>query len=255
MVFSTWWSWLLVILVLGTVAMILFAGRRGVKDPGAVAGHGMVRTTRRIAWIFVAVSAIAGLAEIIRTIWQDVVTVKLPVQQFWPTLPDNVTMETPLAPVEYGGFTWAMVGVSGLELDARLMLAGAVLSQVALAVVVGLTVVRLCSSLLCGTLFAPQLVRTMQQLAGVTLLAGIAWQVFQTIGGSIASEQVLGAAGWRLSSETITYTDIQSIIGLPSVSYAWEFNFWPVGAALALIVLAELFRQGNKVQKDTAGLV
>ncbi|MDD0859259.1 hypothetical protein NHF46_19100 [Arthrobacter alpinus] len=70
MVFSTWWSWLIVVAVLAVVAMILFMGRRTVKDPEAVAGGMMVRATRRIAWLYVAACVVGGLSAAVTTVWE-----------------------------------------------------------------------------------------------------------------------------------------------------------------------------------------
>lgn len=261
MVLSTGWSWLLVVLVLAVVAMILLAPRRNAgkppetPDPEAIAGGTMVRATRRIAWLYVAACVLGGLVSTVETLWGDAVTVKLPVAEFWPTLPDSVTIQTPLAAVEAGGFTWATVSASGLDLQTRLMLSGAVLAQAALAVVAGLVIIKLCTSVMNKTLFGPRLIRGAQQLAGVVFLGGLVWQACQIFGGTMAAEQLLGANAWGISGDTIPWTDIHNIVGLPSVAYSWEFNFWPIGVALVLLVLAELFRQGSKVQKDAAGLV
>ncbi|MEV8145651.1 hypothetical protein [Specibacter sp. NPDC078709] len=254
MAFSMW-SWLLVVAVLAIVALILFAGRSSVKDPEAVAGGGMVRATRRIAWLYVAGCVVGGLTAMVSTVWGDSVTVKLPVQEFWPALPGTVTIDTPLATVESGGFTWANVSVSGLTIATRLMLAGAVVAQSALAVGAGLVIIKLCTSVMNRTLFVPALVKGVQIIAGVVFMGGTIWQACQIFGGSMAAEQVLGANAWELSGETIAWTDIHNIVGMPSVAYFWEFNFWPIGVALVLMVLAELFRQGSKVQKDAAGLI
>lgn len=255
MVFSTWWSWLLVILVLGIVVLVLFGGRRGPKDPDAVAGSGMVRATRRIAWLYVAFCIVGGLIAAGVTLWGREVEVRLPVAEFWPTLPANITLETPLAAVQSGGFSWAQVSVSGLGMETRLMLTGAIVVQGILAVVAGLVIINLCTAITNQTFFVPQLVKGVQQLAGVVLLGGMLWQGFEIFGGSMAAEQVLGATAWRQTAETIVWTDIHNIVGMPGIGYAWEFNFWPIGASLVLMVVAELFRQGSRVQKDAAGLV
>lgn len=66
---------------------------------------------------------------------------------------------------------------------------------------------------------------------------------------------MLGATAWSVDGQTIEWTDIHTIIGLPSLSNEWQVNLWPIGVALALVVLAELFRHGSKVQQDVAGLI
>ncbi|WP_129587157.1 DUF2975 domain-containing protein [Arthrobacter alpinus] len=255
MVFSTWWSWLIVVAVLAVVAMILFMGRRTVKDPEAVAGGMMVRATRRIAWLYVAACVVGGLSAAVTTVWGDAVTVRLPVEEFWPSLPESVEVQTPLAMVRGGGFTWADVSVSGLAMQTRIMLMVAALAQTVLFAVAGLVIIRMCSSVMNKTLFGSKLVRGVQQVAGVVMLGGMVWQIAQIFGGTMAANEVLGATAWGMSGATIEWTDLHDIIGLPQIAYSWEFNFWPIGIALVLMVLAELFRQGSKVQKDTAGLI
>lgn len=255
MVLSTWWSWLLALIVLSVVALILLSGRTTAKDSEAIGGGAMVRITRRIAWLYVAVCGVGALVAAAETLWGAAVTLRLPVAEFWPKLPESVTIQTPLATVESGGFTWATVSVSGLDVQARLMLTGAVLAQAALAVVAGLAIIKLCTAVMNKTLFAPRLITGVRQVAGVVLIGGLVWQGCQIFGGTMAAEQVLGATAWGQAGETIAWTDIHTMVGLPSVAYSWEFNFWPVGVALVLMVLAELFRQGSKVQQDAAGLV
>ncbi|ALE07104.1 hypothetical protein AL755_19220 [Arthrobacter sp. ERGS1:01] len=243
------------LVVLSVVALILFSGRTMAKDSDAVAGGTMVRLTRRIAWLYVAICGVGALVATAETLWDAAVTVRLPVAEFWPKLPETVTIQTPLATVESGGFAWANVSVSGLDVQARLMLTGAVLAQAALAVVAGLVIIKLCTAVMNKTLFAPRLTKGVQQVAGVVLVGGLVWQGCQIFGGTMAAEQVLGATAWGQAGETIAWTDIHTMVGLPSVAYSWEFNFWPVGVALVLMVLAELFRQGSKVQQGATGLV
>lgn len=255
MVLATWWSWLLVVVVLAVVVIILFAGRGTANDPEAVAGGKMVRATRRIAWVYVAACVVGGLTAAATALWGTAVTVRLPVQEFWPSLPNTVEIQTPLAVVEAGGFTWADVSVSGLTTQTRIMLMVAGLAQTVMFAVVGLVIIRMCSSVMNKTLFGPKLVRGVQQVAGVVMLGGLVWQIAQIFGGTMAADEVLGASAWGMSGETIVWTDLHDIVGMPSVAYSWEFNFWPFGIALMLMVLAELFRQGSKVQKDAAGLI
>ena len=250
----TWWLMMLTVLGLGVAGMLYFIRWRGA-DPQTTEGNKVAKVTRVVAWIYVAACTVGGLTNAATTLWDQNITMVLPVKQFWPVLPENVDIQTPLAVVESGGFSQAVVSVSGLDQAARLWLAGANLAQAAVAVGVGLVIVRLCTSVMNRSLFAPSLVRGVRQVAGVVLLGGMLGQGFQLVGGSIGAHQVLGATAWGQTGETIPWNDIHNIIGLPSVAYEWEFSFWPVGIALVLMVLAELFRLGSKVQKDAEGLV
>ncbi|MHA7175343.1 hypothetical protein ACX80D_01680 [Arthrobacter sp. Sr24] len=253
----SFWVFVVAIGLLGVAGLVYFSVKRG-KGPEATESTEALKVakiTRIVALLYVAGCTLGGLLQAATTLWGPNVTVDLPVEQFWPVLPENADIQTPLASVVDGGFTQATVSVDGLDIFARLWLAGAVLLEAAMAVMVGLIIARMCVALIHQTLFGTKLVRGMRQVAGVVLLGGVLGQICQLVGGTLASHQVLGATVWELSSETIAWTDIHNIVGMPSVAYHWEFNFWPIGIALALMVVAELFRQGSKVQKDAAGLI
>lgn len=81
-----------------------------------------------------------------------------------------------------------------------------------------------------GTFFAPQLVRGFRPVAAVVLV-GV---------GDGRRNHLMGRH--------------PQVIGLPFLSNEWHINFWAIGVALALVVLAELFRHGSKVQQGSAGL-
>lgn len=254
MVFPEWVSLVLVVLVLGTVALILFA-RRNNTHPSGIPGFRAAAVTRLIAWVVGGASVLGAFSAVGAVFTGGPVTVQLPVREFWPALPETVDMQTPLAVVQGGGFTQANVSVSGLDSAAGLWLAGAAVAQAAVAVVAALVVARLCTALMKGSFFAPQLVRGIRQVAAVVLVGGLGWQLCQNVGGALAGQQVLGATAWGMGGESIVWTDIHNIIGLPSVTNEWQLNLWPIGVALALLVLAELFRHGSRVQKDAAGLI
>lgn len=253
---ATWWTVVVVILLLGVGLMVYFARNKGA-DPQATEGLKAAKVTRIVALLVAMTFAVGGLSTSFATLWGPDVTVQLPVEQFWPAIPAGVDLQTPLATVVAGGFTQATVSVNGLDTPARLWLAGAALLQALVGVTAGLIIARLCTAVLQRTLFGPQLIRGLRQVAGVVLLGGLGWQACQIVGGTLASEQVLGATSWSIDQATVgaDWTDLHQIMGLPSVVTSWEVNFWPIGGALAIFVLAELFRQGNKVQKEVAGLI
>ena len=250
----TFWIAMAVLVAVGAAAVMLVSWRLG-PDPEAMTGVRVAKVTRLVAWLYAATCTVGGVSAAASTLWGRDVTVKLPVQQFWPKLPDSVNIQTPLAVVEAGGFSQAEVSASGLDMVTRLWLAGGVLTQMAVAVVVGLVVATVCTSLMKKSFFAPKLVRGVRRVAAVVLVGGLGWQVCQIFGGTLAAERVLGATAWGQTGESVAWTDLHTIIGLPSVAYEWEFNFWPIAVALVLVVLAELFRHGSKVQEDAVGLV
>src|SRR5690606_35448989 len=144
--------------------------------------------------------------SVISTLISDAVQVAMPVGQFWPQTHPWVTIEQgPTAFVAEGGFSMADVTVSGLGMDARILLAAGHALQVLTLTVIAIVVVLLCHRLLNGMAFKPVLSRSINITAIAIAAGGVLWQVCFWIGGSIASTQVLTVTGWlshELSSDS-----------------------------------------------------
>lgn len=206
------------------------------------------------------VARIATAGTILFTGWQLIsdftsrtVNVTIPVQQFWPELPAGGKLLGPTAHVLSGGFTDAAVSVSGLDVAARSWLAASSLLQGATIAILAITVATLCSTVLKGQPFRPTLTRGIRVTAFAIMFGGIGWQLCSGIGRSLAAQQVL-----RLNSAEFTNKidfDLATITGFPSPGFDGSIDLWPIWAGLAFFALAAAFRYGERLQRDTEGLV
>ncbi|MGO4383239.1 hypothetical protein [Specibacter sp. RAF43] len=232
------------IVLVGLAVLFTILRRRGGADPThdgyrATTVTRVAKVTRAVAFLFVAVSTVGAASEVAANSFSPMVRVTLPVREFWPATPAGVELYNQHAQVVGGGFTQAVVSVHGLDLATRIWLTAGTLLQCAVGVIVGLLIADLCLGVLNKTLFRPGLIRGIRRIAVTVLAGGIAWQLCHLVGGNLAARQVLGASGQD--------------IGLPTAGFAWDINFWPIGAAMVLFVLAAAFRHGGMVPKDAAG--
>jgi hypothetical protein len=112
-------------------------------------GFGVVLLTRVIAWISIAGVALYTVSTVVSDLTSRSISLRLPVYEFWPTLPAGATIISgPTAEVTGGGFTSAEVYVSGLDTAARAWLAGSSLLQGATIIMIAIVVVTLSSTIL-----------------------------------------------------------------------------------------------------------
>lgn len=90
-----------------------------------------------------------------------------------------------------------------------------------------------------GRPFAARVGTTLGVLAIVVLVVGLARDLVEPIGQTLAANAVLPDEGPLSAPGVFTLT----------------VQFWPFAAALALAALAAVFRHGFRLQKDTEGLV
>lgn len=256
MVGLTWWSVLAVLGLLGAVAALVVVNRRSATSVGSDVGlTRAVRVTRVIAIAYAALTVIGSIASIVPTLINDTVTVRLPVKQFWPSLPNTAEVTGTTADVVGGGFDHAMVVVAGLDTATRVWLAAGNVLQGATNVVIGVVVAVLCTSVIRQNPFRPALTGGINLTAAAIIVGGLGWQVCDAIAGGLAASQVLRATGWSVDVAEIDWMDMREIIGLPSEGYGWTLDFWPIWGGLALFAVAAVFRYGQELQKDADGLV
>lgn len=218
--------------------------------------------SRFVAIAYAALTLVFTVITVVTTLVSDAVDVTIPVGTFWPEPHPGVTIDQgPTASVISGGFASADVTVSGLGTDARLLLAGGHTLQGLTFTVIAIVVALLCHRLLNGMAFRPVLSRSINVAAATIAAGGILWQVCFWIGGSIASTQVLTVTGWQ--SHESQADDLGALTpdfdpfatGLPDPTFALSVEFWPLFLGLALAAVAAAFRYGERLQRDTEGLV
>ena len=183
----------------------------------------------------------------------DTVEVALPTETFWPVLPEGVEM-FPGGDARFvgGGFTEALASVTGLGLATRALLAAGTLVQGLTQLAVTAAVHLLATRLLSGEPFQPAMSRAISLTAAALIAGGLLWQVLFGVGEFMAARQVLEAGGWAWT-EDLGLED-PSVL-LPQPRLALTIEFWPIFTGMALAAVAAAFRHGERLQRDTAGLV
>ncbi len=246
-------SWLVILLIVSV--LIVAAGSIYLIRTGRGKGDRPdLIVTRFGAIAFAVLTAIGTTVAVIQTLVAEHVAVSLPVSTFWPNLHPTVEItDGPTAEVVGGGFEVAEVTIAGLSTDARLLLAGGHALQGLTFVIIGVMVAILCHRLLAGDPFRRMLSRAMTVSAVSIAIGGLAWQVLFQLGGLAASTQVLLVTGWNAGDVVMQDPDIG--IGWPEPYMGFTLEFWPLFLALPLVAVAIAFRYGERLQRDTEGLV
>lgn len=243
---------LVVILIVGTILAFALATakkQRAGQDPTT-----LVRVTRVVAVVWAVVAVIGAAVALLTALLAPGVAITMPIREFWPQLPDTVTLDVDTARRVSGGFTEVTLTVEGLDATTRVLWA---VSQAITWVVPGfvaLFVAVTCSRLLSGAAFTPVVAKMAVTTGAVIALGGVAAQVMGDIAGSIASMQLFGAKGGGWEGD---FPGIDNVFDawLPSATLQISFPFWPIAIGLAFAVLAAVLRYGSRLQRDTEGLV
>ena len=241
-----------VLLAILVIALVVRHRRR--RTPASTSTTLVV--TRFVAIAYAALTLVFTVISVVATLISEAVEVSIPVTRFWPEPYPWITIEQgPSASVTDGGFFLAEVTAVGLGTDARLLLAAGHALQGLTLTVIAVTVALLCHRLLDGMPFRPVLSRTVNVAAVAIAVGGLLWQVCFWIGGSIASAQVLSVTGWTSDDPRAQDPSFDFATGLPEPTFAMTIDFWPLFLGLALAAVAAAFRYGERLQRDTEGLV
>ncbi|BDV29560.1 hypothetical protein [Microbacterium terricola] len=242
-----------VLLLVGVIVLFARAGLRRGRAAGSDSSSPVVSVTLSLAAIWAGFAVIGAAIAVLTTLLQPQVQITVPVQEFWPALPEGTVVEGTPATRVGGGFTSAGLLVDGLSTGARVCWAiSQALGWLVPGAIAGLIAVA-CFQLLAGRAFAPVVARMAMVTAVVVMVGGIAAQVLGDIAGSMAAAEVLQ---W-------TSAEYEEVAGIEDVLQAWwpqpgfgiTFPFWPIAAGLAFAALAAVFRYGSALQRDTEGLV
>jgi len=231
------WSIGIYLLVVAAIAGVVFwvARRRGSRTA-------VISVTLSIAGMWVALFVIAAPFALSQTLGGDPVWLQnLPIALDSPEglscgMPGAVTgpaLECISGSMVSGSFV-------GLTVGPRLLIAAGQLCAAVLSAAPAAAIGVICFQLLRGEPFARVASRTLFVSAIVVLVAGIAADLTTAIGTGLAVAEVLPIDGLSSSIEP---------------RFTLTVQLWPFGAALALAALAGVFRYGERLQRDTAGLV
>lgn len=242
--------WIGVAVILGLVIAFVAAARRARRtgDPSP-----LVSVTLSVSALWAAVCVIAATIVVLTTLMQEDVRITVPVQEFWPQLPDGTVVEGPTATRVGGGFVTAEILATGLSTAVRVCWAiGQGLGILVPGVIAALIAIA-CFQLIAGRTFAPVVSRMAWITAAVVAAGGVTAQVLNDVAGTMAAAQILTWSSGRY----------EEVAGIEDVFHAWlpragfeiTFPFWPLAAGLAFAALAIILRHGSRLQRDTEGLV
>lgn len=239
-------------LVLVALAATLVSLAR--RDPSGRDDTATLKVVRVGALVYGAVVLVATAVAVVGQLASDVVEVVLPTAPFWPWVPSEVEIlpAEGAASIVGGGFTEALVSLEGLSMNARVLLALGSLAQGLTQLAVTAAVYVLAKRLLEGEPFQPVLSRTVMVAAVAMVIGGLLWQVCFSLGESMAAREALTIEGW-------SYPDALGLedptLLLPQPTLGLTIEFWPIFTGMALAAVAAAFRHGERLQRDTSGLV
>ncbi len=111
----------------------------------------------------------------------------------------------------------------------------------------------LAARLVRGNPFGRVLSQTAFGTATAIGIGGILWQVCSGVGGLLVSTQVLRVTGWSIDDSDLVRDSLNEI-GWPFPADGFSIDFWPIGAALAIVAGGIAFRYGETIQADAKRL-
>lgn len=250
----------LVFVAVASVAVLVVAlVRHRTRSADAPPSVGPLRWAFGTAVVLILLAVVGTLISVIEAVFGESVTVTVPVQRFRPLVDPTVTELQVDADAALGspGFTEGVFLVSGLDAAARAWLAVGHAVTGALVIVILVLIARLIRQAMDEEPFREPISHLMARSGAVLAIGTVIGQIALGVGGSLASAQLFQPTSW-VSEGTLSPLYERSglsPIGLPESTFAFDVEFWPIGVGLALIVVAGIMSRGERLQRDTAGLV
>lgn len=240
---------LVLLVMLGFVVLLVAGvGRRRRADSSSTDAARPPLLPRLVAGgaiVGALLSIVGGLIAIVSAFAAERLTLAVPVVAQIEVPPSELVATDARIESGYVSLADAQVTASGLDIETRVWFALGVLLSTVVMTTVLIVIARLAQQSIASVPFEARLHRLLL-IAGGTLAIG-----------SVLSQICLATAG------SLAQTQLFSLVGEPSAGGAgfdiglgpWVVELWPVGVGLVLIVAAGLIRNGERLQRDTTGLV
>jgi len=240
----------LVLMVVGAIIGLFTAG-----------SNALVRVVEVACLITIAAATLSAAIGLGRSLLTNTTTFEVPLTVHVPDVRiPGLMIVKPSAVIVSGGADRATITVTGLSWLSRILLASGSLVQVAVTIVIAVVVLRLARNVRAGKPF-DGLSRSLIQCGVVLFVGALLWSVGGGIGSYAAGREALEIHGWGADEGTLaaqllgdSTTDL-SYFGWPAPTLFITLPFWPLGIASALALLGAAFRTGERLQKDTEGLI
>lgn len=226
------------LIVAGLIGLVVWGARRR-RSPAVI-----VDVAGAIARMWVAFTGLIAVFSVWRWVsGGDTWIPGVPVRVNVPGLScegsgDPIVATTPT--LVCGHIDTADLTVAGLDGGLRMLLASGDLLLLVAAAVPGIVLAIACSQTLKGVPFTRVVSRWLLIGAVVVLVAGLGSELLGSLGRSILTSEIFPVEGVAVSAPQV---------------YSVSISFWPIAAAFGLGALGAIFRHGERLQHETAGLV
>ncbi len=196
------------------------------------------RSDRAIVWVILCGAAIVGLAALVQGIYT--IVSELSHNRFGLTLAADLQVPQPADPgtaqIVEGTFTEANVTISNLAgAPVGLLIAGHI-ATILTSVIIATAVILLCTGVLRGTPFTRPIAISIIAVSSTLMIGSLLSQAFYGFAGVFATEQISQSSDfWAEFSISVDGT--------------------PIMAGFVIAIVAFAFELGNRMQRDTEGLI
>ncbi len=196
------------------------------------------RGDRVIAWVILGGAAIVGLATLVQGIYT--ITSELIGNRFAITLAADLQVPQPtdpgMAKIVEGAFTEASVTVSNLTgAPVGLLIAGHT-ATILTSVIIATAVILLCKGVVSGTPFTRPISISIIAVSATLMVGSLLSQAFYGFAGVFAGEQISQSSDFW-------------------AAFSISFDGTPIMAGFVIAIVAFAFELGNRMQRDTEGLI
>ena len=228
----------IVLLLMLGFAVLTVAGVSNKRRTGPI----LPRVVAAGAIVFALLAVVGGIVGIVGAFTLETLTLPVPVFASIELTPVDLRDSEAQVTNDATQPTSMMLTTTGLDGLTRALVTAQIGSTTAVIVTMLILVARLAQQSSASEPFSPRLTRLLV-VGGTTLAIGsLLSQIAGILAGQRAHEQLFAIRDSALEAGNY-------------VVPGWTLDLLPVGIGLALIVVAGLIRTGERLQRDTAGLV